>query len=517
MKDNFKTILWIIGLAALSVGARNFELGLSLDAPLYATIARNIARSGEWIWMNTQVPDFVPFAEHPHGAFWIQALIFKLLPAADWAARIQGHLFYVLTLFLIYKVCVRHLNPRVATLSVLLLWIWPVYSNFYSNFYLDPSAIFFGFSFLYSLSISLRQHGNYPKGSRHLDDVLWAALSGICLALSFLCKGLTALAFGLPAAFLVIAFVIKNGVSRADLSGAWKHLLRSCGTSLIFLGLFAWVYLETLKAHQASDFLSIYWERQISNRFGPSWSFFSIFNSQFWMRLARDTHYFLFLIPLALWKSPNNSFVKWSFLSFISFVLMYAPAHRMGSQYWLLLMPPLSLILANALDFHLNISFQKIKNFSLVISLSLVFILQYLPFSTHTNRRPGEIDAILNLKSLGNTSNLMIAGRPKMLSFIYSAPFAWYADTELSYLDVKNLALGQSSLSKDTLSQTILLQHGRLPKQKSYPCKHSLMTTEQEIQIFVLTHDFKGTALYMPQDKAPHTLTRCLDSKASAH
>jgi 4-amino-4-deoxy-L-arabinose transferase-like glycosyltransferase len=87
--------IWILTLAMLSVGARNFELGLSMDAPLYATIARNIARHGDWFRLATTIPEFHPFAEHPHLGFWLLALVFKVLPIADWSARVAGHVFYV--------------------------------------------------------------------------------------------------------------------------------------------------------------------------------------------------------------------------------------------------------------------------------------------------------------------------------------------------------------------------------------------------------------------------------------
>lgn len=96
----------------LSVGARNFEEGMSIDGPLYAAISREIARSGEWFRLDARVPDFLPYNEHPHFAFWAQALIFKFLPAADWSARILGHLCYVLFLGLFFKRMSQFANEK---------------------------------------------------------------------------------------------------------------------------------------------------------------------------------------------------------------------------------------------------------------------------------------------------------------------------------------------------------------------------------------------------------------------
>ncbi len=81
--------VWILSLAALAVGARNFEEGMSIDGPLYAAIARNIARSGEWFFLHGGVPDFVPFVEHTHLGFWIQALFLRFfrLPIGRLASR----------------------------------------------------------------------------------------------------------------------------------------------------------------------------------------------------------------------------------------------------------------------------------------------------------------------------------------------------------------------------------------------------------------------------------------------
>ena len=76
-----QAFVWILCLAAVSVGLKNFEPGISIDGPIFATVARNIARTGEWWLLDCSVPDLVPFAVHPHLGFWILAAVFKILPA----------------------------------------------------------------------------------------------------------------------------------------------------------------------------------------------------------------------------------------------------------------------------------------------------------------------------------------------------------------------------------------------------------------------------------------------------
>jgi 4-amino-4-deoxy-L-arabinose transferase-like glycosyltransferase len=191
----FRHFIWIICLSFLSVGARNFENGLSLDAPLYATISRNIINSGEWFHLDPFLNEFKPYyAEHPHLGFWIQAIIFKAVGAADWSARISGHLYYLAFMCLFFFALMSISGEIVATLAVLLLWVLAPFANFFSSFFLDPGCLFWGSCFLFSLWKSVN---NY--------SFKWAFLSGLSLALSFMTKGLTILAFGPAAVFILFS------------------------------------------------------------------------------------------------------------------------------------------------------------------------------------------------------------------------------------------------------------------------------------------------------------------------
>src|SRR5262249_4479727 len=126
-------------LAALSVGARNFEEGLGMDGSVYATVSRRIVQTGHWFALDAQIPFYKPlFAEHPHLGFWIGAIWFRLLPSADWAARLLGHTLYILFLWFFFHATRRRSSEPIAILTILMLWSWAVFSNTFSSFYLDP-------------------------------------------------------------------------------------------------------------------------------------------------------------------------------------------------------------------------------------------------------------------------------------------------------------------------------------------------------------------------------------------
>ncbi len=129
-----KLFYWVLALACCAVGIKNFEIGLKIDGLLYSAISRTIARTGEWFLLSANTSDFQPFAEHPHLGFWTQALVFKLLPAADWSARIPGHLYYVAFLFLFFRFVEKvSQSTKQATLACLILWSFGSFSNFFSD------------------------------------------------------------------------------------------------------------------------------------------------------------------------------------------------------------------------------------------------------------------------------------------------------------------------------------------------------------------------------------------------
>lgn len=424
MKKN-KTFLWILALAALSVGARNFEQGMSVDGPLYATLSQQIARTGEWFKLDPRIPDFQPYAEHPHLGFWIQALIFKFLPQADWSARLSGHLFYVGFLFLFFGSLKKYYNERVATLAVLFLWIWAPFSNFFSTFYLDPGALFWGALFVRWTLESLKDKSIFkPLGA------------GVALALVFMTKGLTALAF------LPIAAAVSAGVGM----GSWSNLedrklfgrnfLRAgalfVGALVFILGIYYWGVTQS----RVPDFLDIYWFRQMTSRFSGMWSWSELLGSRFWTALLRDSYYLIVLIPFFIAKSRARRSYVMSVICFVSFFMMYAPAKRVGGQYNLMLLPSLAWALALGFDEFLakNVEAMSLQKWTGRLAVALVLVIQYLPFATHYRPVPAPTAMIRRYFELSPAlPRSLLIHAVEGVAFSSSAPLAWYADVTVCY------------------------------------------------------------------------------------
>jgi 4-amino-4-deoxy-L-arabinose transferase-like glycosyltransferase len=409
-------LIWIVCLAFLSVGARNFEVGLSIDAPLYASIARNMVRTGEWFRMYGGVPDFVPYTEHTHLGFWMIALVFKLLPAADWSARILGHLYYLafLTVFFLYLQRVSGL--KVAVWAVLLLWSWPLFSNFFSNVYLDPGTLFFG-----SLALLL-----WEACHRERRAAL-APLAGLSLGVCAIYKGLTVLGF-LPAWLVVAAVHRLPGEPPLEIVKRW-------GAAFLGALLPCALYLAALRTSHVPDFLSLYWNRQMTLRFSQTWSWSGLFQARFWWAILRDTH---FLAPLAFTaflpgRSRHHLWLPATLL--LSFILMYAPADRIANQYWLMLLPWLAWLIAEGALSRIPFAPGKIIRGTAWAALIAVCLIQYVPVRTHRAEPPLETEELQRLRREGGIRKLTVDAWPGQATFIVGSPFAWYADLEVDYGD----------------------------------------------------------------------------------
>jgi 4-amino-4-deoxy-L-arabinose transferase-like glycosyltransferase len=433
VKDTSRTplplvLLWIACLAILSVGARNFELGLSTDGPLYAAIARRIADTGEWFRMYGGVPDFDPFAEHPHLGFWVLAVFFKILPAADWAARIPGHLFYVGFLLLFFNFVRKQSGERAAVVTVLLLWIWPAFSNWFSNAYLDPGALFFGL-----LSITL-----FAKA---LEKNAWSWSIGAGLALGFcaLYKGLTVLGFGPGLAYLALAHSFKRDPINRMRNP--QQAITQAGVVLAFwFGVMA-IYSYAVSKSSVPDFLSIYFDRQWSGRFAQQSSFGGLVGGRFWWIFLKCTH---FLLPLVFWpllKGLGGVRVKLPFVLLVSFTIMFSTSGVFeksgpnGSQYLLYLLPWVAWLIgqgvAETFEFPHDLLMYVTQRFAIVA----VLVIQYLPLSTHKSEPPEMRKAATKLYKEGYRRLYVdvSAGNPAYVDFVGYSQYPWYTRLDVLY------------------------------------------------------------------------------------
>lgn len=411
-------LLWILCLAALSVGARNFEPGLSLEGILYASMGRQVARTGEWFLLDGGVPDFSPTCIfHPHLGYWILGALFKLAPAEDWSARIVGHCFYVAFLLLMFSAIRRRSGEAVAVWTVVLLWAWYRFSNIFSNVHLDPGMLFFG-----TASVFL-----FEDAATRAKPVL-ASLSGAMLALCALYKGLTALAF-LPTLALIFIVGLRDDASTLRV----KRAVLRAGLWLVGFLVVAIPYVVAVKNSRIPDFLDRYWAFQMTNRFQISWRWAGLLSYPFWKTFLRDTYYLGWLALPALaqiWRR-RALWIPTSLL--VTFVLMYAPAGRIGGQYWLGTMPWTAWLIAQTLVDFVPFAARRLVVPTAAFSLAALLVIQYLPYSTHKWQPGGEFAELSQLRREKGLHTIVVDLTPGARHYINASPFFWYSDLRVLY------------------------------------------------------------------------------------
>lgn len=357
------------------------------------------------------MPELTPFAEHPHLGFWVLAGVFHVFPVADWSARLPGIFFYVAWQWMFFLYLERKTDRRVAVWAVLLLCTWARFSNFFSNVYLDPGTLCFGAAAVFLADLLA-------------SDRRWApfALAGALLSLSFMYKGLTALIF-LPALAALPLFSAPENRK--------PYFFR-----LLFLGAVALVglaiYAAILARSTQPDFLSLYWSHQMSGRFSKLWDWGALLNKRFWWELWRDTNY---LAPLALvvfFRRPRAQALALPTVLFGTAVLMYAPAGRIGQQYWMMLMPwlawAISLGVLGAIPWTAN----KVMRVSGALFLVAFCLAEILPVRVHgSGPSPDEIGLRQIAKQTG-ISELLLDETPGYFDVTTSSRYAWYSDVAVT-------------------------------------------------------------------------------------
>jgi 4-amino-4-deoxy-L-arabinose transferase-like glycosyltransferase len=409
---------WILSLSVLAVACKNFEVGgLSVDGPLYALAARTAARTGEWFYLQGTVPYYIPFSDHPHLGIWFIALVFKFFPAADWSARIPGILFYFGFLFCFFRFLLRTVSKQVAVTAVLILWSFDRFSTYFSRPYLDAGTLFFGANAIFLLYLGLKEK------NRSLST-----LGGVSLALSFMTKGLTALGF-LPALAWVGFTAWKESRDNR------RFIFRAIAFFAIAFALVLGSYLG-LVLWNVPEMIHKYWQNQWTNRFRITWDWRLLWNSVFWLRLSRESHFLLFpTMVLALLRRPKG--IHWTpWVLFASFVVLYAPADRVGLQYWVMLLPWLAWGLASALPAWKGNS-EKLMKGTAVFAWTLFVCVQLVPLRIHGNEER-EVTVLQERVRSGRVRRLVLDIRPEPMNFTYKDKYTWYADVplEMVYLGI---------------------------------------------------------------------------------
>lgn len=456
-------IVWILCLAAIAVGAKNFEIGLSIDAPFYSAVSRNIARSGNWLEMSASTPDFVPYAEHPHLGYWTQALFFKFFGASDPVARVPSQIFYVLCMLVLFFAIRRLSSQATAIWTIILLWSWDRFSNFFSNAYLDPGLLFFSGTSLFLVATNRK-----PK-------LLF--LAGMLLGLGFMQKAMVNFGFGPAFAYLFLKDMRKD----------FKQSIQSLGIFVCGLFLVLGLYFLLIKTSTVPNFFELYWASQSKQRFGNRWDWHRLWGAKYWWQLLRDTH---FMLPLALLALPNikKMTVQLPFILFTTFTIMYACANLNGGQYWITILPWLAWLIAENLLTKIPLDSTHLVPITQTLAITLLFLVQYTPFRVHGVKPPVEVESISTLKEKTKATQLIVDNYPFKSNFGDAGVYVWYNDLPARYPELDTIP----TASQDSIYLLLQADESRKSALKS--------------QGWCLTHSFEKTSLWLSCSASAHFL-----------
>jgi 4-amino-4-deoxy-L-arabinose transferase len=245
---------------------------LGPDEPRYASIGREMARSGDWVTPRLWGE---PWFEKPPLLYWLTAVAFRLGIGPDWAPRLPIAIIAVAFLIFYWRLLATEFGTRPASMSTLILgttWGWIGYGQ------IGVTDLLVSATFSAAMLLALPW---VAKGDRQR-----LPLSAALLALAVLAKGLGPIALSVPLAarrrfrdllsprvwlpFLVIALpwyvlcYLRNGRQFVEVLFIQQHFGRLASTSLghaqpwwfyvpiLAAGLLPWTPLAPLLFRRAS-------------------------------------------------------------------------------------------------------------------------------------------------------------------------------------------------------------------------------------------------------------------------
>ena len=209
-------------LYVFHLGSAGF--GLDPDEPRYASIGRDMARSGDWV---TPRLNGSPWYEKPPLLYWMTAVATKLKLRDEWAARLPVALLSLGFLAFFYSILEREFSDRVAMMATAILGTsagWVAYS--YSAVTDLPAAALFNAAMLIALFATRRRQA-----------AGWIA--GGLLGLAILAKAF------LPVVLFAPVWLVARGkrlaiVAAAFLVAAPWHLLVWLRNGSAFWNVYLW-------------------------------------------------------------------------------------------------------------------------------------------------------------------------------------------------------------------------------------------------------------------------------------
>lgn len=120
MQKDFLTknsFLFLLGLVVFLNLTGLFNEIMEPDGALYASIAKQIAKSGDWLNLYVHGADWL---DKPHLPFWLAALSFKLLGISAFAYKLPSFIFFIVSIYYCYKLAAAIYSKLIAQYAVLI-------------------------------------------------------------------------------------------------------------------------------------------------------------------------------------------------------------------------------------------------------------------------------------------------------------------------------------------------------------------------------------------------------------
>jgi 4-amino-4-deoxy-L-arabinose transferase-like glycosyltransferase len=385
-------IVPLLLLYLLQLGAVGF---LGPDEPRYASIGREMARSGDWV---TPRLDGQPWFEKPPLLYWATAAGYRLHLSDEWAARLPVVLASITFLWFFHATLAREFSERVATAATVILGTsagWVAYSFAALTDLLMSAAL--------AAAMLIALFDTRPPPLRARSGWLAGALLGV----SILAKGFVPLVLFAP---LVL---ITRG----------KRLATVAGAVIVSAPWFALCYARNGSAFW-NDF---FWMQHVERFFSPTLDHVQPFWYYVPVLLAGLFPWTPLAGLLARRKTYGDVRVRLLAAWVVYGLIFFSASRNKLPGYLLPLMPALAVVLAIALDSCLRMEWWVAACAALLIALPTVA--RVLPAAL--------------LSGIRKTDLSFASFAPAGLVFLPVAAVVWW----LAYKEKHGLALAATALA----------------------------------------------------------------------
>ncbi|MBN4056973.1 glycosyltransferase family 39 protein [bacterium AH-315-J21] len=450
--------------------------GLNLDAGMYATVARNVAESGNWLSLHFTNFYHQQFAEHPPLGIWGMAVVFKIFGASDATSRIIGALSAFGTVALIYLIGREALGKTFGFIAALLLLICINFISITNSALLDGPVTFFMVLAYWSVANPDKAKSRLPIG-------------GAALGLAFLSKGLVAV----PAFITLFLYVM---LFRRDLLRAYQPYLATAlalGIPALFLLAEMTVGPNVFWKHYFGVQLNELYD-DIRPALHTQWYRF------FWRYLTLFFPWSIFsLVGFALIIKNRQTRLALIFVALFNVIFVYSFSNYGYNHYYAPVYPVGALIAAYPIYLYLQNRGKTLGRFPLYFLGVLIFSFCIIPFTNlkiHHLRMPdiNKLTPIVKEVLVNSpTQNGVVLGR-NTINWNLNALSIWYWNSSLKFMTDDNY--GVQDFIADPQFAYLLTPTGFLPAKSA-----------AEDGRLILLSETKTFNLYTRTSAAPPTKT----------